>query len=73
MLIMSKHLALYFHQVFELTDRIYQACRKKFGSKQHMWEKLRTAIAWFVFRTWDFLLNFVLTPTKYSPAITDSG
>ena len=65
--------AFYFHQVFELTDRIYQACRKKFGSKQHMWEKLRTAIAWFVFRSWDFLLNFVLTPTKYSPAITDSG
>ncbi len=59
-------LAFYFHQIFELTDRIYQACRKKFGSKRHMWEKLRTAIGWFVFESWDLLLDFVLTPTKYS-------
>ena len=66
-------LAFYFHQIFELTDRLYQACRKKFGSKRHMWETIRTAIKWFVFESWEFLLNFVLEPTRYTPTITDSG
>jgi hypothetical protein len=58
-------LAFYFHQIFELTDRLYQACRKKFGSKRHMWEKIRTALSWFVFDSWEAVLNFVLTPKKY--------
>ena len=31
-------IAFYFHQIFELTDRLYQACRKKFGSKRHLWK-----------------------------------
>lgn len=66
-------LAFYFHQIFELTDSLYQACRKKFGSKRHMWETIRTAIKWFVFESWELLLNFVLEPTRYSPTITDSG
>jgi len=58
-------LAFYFHQIFELTDRLYQACRVKFGSKRHMWEKLRSAISWFVFESWEFMLNAVLAPEKY--------
>ena len=58
-------LAFYFHQIFELTDRLYQACRKKFGSKRHMWETIRTAIKWFIFESWEAVLNFVLTPKKY--------
>ena len=66
-------LAFYFHQIFELTDRLYQACRKKFGSKRHMWETIRAAIKWFVFENWELLLNFVLEPTRYTPTITDSG
>ncbi len=66
-------LAFYFHQIFELTDRTYQACRKKFGSKRHMWETLRTYTKLFVFESWEFLLNFALTPTRYSPTITASG
>lgn len=65
-------LAFYFHQIFELTDRTYQACRKKFGSKRHMWEKLRSAIAWFVFESWDLLLDFVLTPTTYCQPLRKS-
>jgi len=66
-------LAFYFHQIFEMTDRLYQACRKKFGSKRHMWETLRTYIKLFVFASWDFLLNFALEPTRYTPTITDPG
>ena len=57
--------AFYFHQIFELTDGLYQACRKKFGSKAHMWETLRAYIKILVFDTWDHLLDFSYTPTKY--------
>ena len=66
-------LAFYFHQIFELTDRLYQACRKKFGSKRHMWDTLRAYIKLFVFASWDFLLNFALEPTRYTPMIIGPG
>ncbi len=66
-------LAFYFHQVFELTDQVYQACRKEFGSKRNMWWKLSSYIQLFVFESWELLLDFALTPTKYSPTITSPG
>ena len=53
-------LAFFAHQVFELTDKTFVACRQKFGSKQYLWEKLRSAIEWFIFTSWQDLLNFVL-------------
>lgn len=31
-------LAFFLHQIQELTEPLYQACRKKHGSKQHLWE-----------------------------------
>ncbi len=63
-------LAFFFHQIFELTDSLYQACRKKFGSKRHMWETLRSYIKILIFETWEFLLDFALRPTKYKPSLT---
>ena len=39
-------------------DGLYQECRKKFGSKQHMWETLRAYIKIFLFHSWDNLLKF---------------
>jgi hypothetical protein len=58
-------IAFYFHQIFELTDQLYQGCRKKFGSKRHMWETLRSYIKILIFETWEHLLDFALTPTRY--------
>lgn len=58
-------LAFFFHQIFELTDRLYQECRKKFGSKRHMWENLRSFIKLFVFDTWEFFLVFAMEPAKH--------
>ncbi|MCK4608721.1 MAG: hypothetical protein KAT71_04495, partial [Gammaproteobacteria bacterium] len=55
-------LAFYFHQIFELTDKQYQACRNKFGSKKHLWEKLRAYIDILIFDTWEILLDFALKP-----------
>ena len=58
-------LAFYFHQIFELTDGAYQACRKKFGSKRNLWEKLRGAIGFFIFESWERLIGFLLEPDDY--------
>jgi hypothetical protein len=53
-------LAFYCHQIFELTDKAYQACRERYGSKQSLWETLRVAIQFFIFNSWEALLNFLL-------------
>lgn len=58
-------LAFFIHQIFELTSRLYQTCRKKFGSKRHLWETLRAYIKIIVFRTWEALLEFAWAPLEY--------
>jgi len=58
-------LAFFFHQIFELTDSTYQACRTKFGSKRHMWESLRAYIKILIFTSWQQLMDFALKPTDY--------
>jgi len=63
-------LAFFFHQIFELTDRLYQASRVKFGSKRHMWETLRSYIKIIIFDTWEFLLEFALEPDNYNVTCT---
>ena len=60
--------AFFFHQIFELTDGLYQACRKKFGSKRHMWETLRAYIKILLFDTWQLLLEFALNPKRFNPS-----
>ncbi|GBE34788.1 transposase DDE domain protein [bacterium BMS3Bbin06] len=37
-------LAFFVHQIFELTDILYQQCRVKFGSKRNLWDHLRASI-----------------------------
>jgi len=59
-------LSFYFHQIFELTDSLYQLCRKKFGSKSHMWETLRSYIKILVFEKWEHLLDFAYRPSAYN-------
>lgn len=66
-------LAFFTHQIFELTDRQYKACRKKLGSKKHLWETIRSYIKIIVFDTWEVLLEFVLTPTAYRLSPLDSS
>lgn len=59
--------AFLFHQIFELTDCMYQACRQKFGSKKEMWNTLRSYARILVFASWEMLMDFALKPTKYNP------
>lgn len=58
-------LAFTMHQIFELTDKLYQACRKKCGSKKHLWETIRSYIKIIIFDAWELLLEFVLKPTGF--------
>lgn len=55
-------MAFSMHQIFEMTDRLYQECRKKLGSKVYMWSVLRHNIRLIVFDSWEHLLGFALTP-----------
>lgn len=59
-------LAFFFHQILEATDDLYKASRKKFGSKRHMWETLRSYIKIIIFDTWEKLLSFALVPKQYN-------
>ena len=58
-------IAFAFHQVFELTDKLYQECQKSFHNKRHLWETLRAYLKILVFATWESLLNFSLDPERY--------
>lgn len=62
-------LAFFFHQIFELTDRLYQSCRQKFGSKTHLWQSLRSYIEIMIFASFEQLLLFSFKPpqTKAPP------
>jgi hypothetical protein len=60
-------IAFAFHQVFELTDKLYQICRKELGSKKNLWEHFRAYLKLFVFDTWEALLSFTLNPEHYLP------
>jgi len=60
-------IAFSFYQVFELTDKLYQTCRKALGSKKNLWDNLRAYIKLFAFDTWEDLLNFTLNPEHYLP------
>jgi hypothetical protein len=58
-------LAFFMHQIFELTDKLYQQCRVKFGSKRNLWECLRNVIRVLIFPDWEILLQRVLRPSEF--------
>lgn len=58
-------LAFLFHQVFELTDGLYQACRTACVSKHFLWERLRGKIDILIFESWEQLLDMTLNPDDY--------
>jgi hypothetical protein len=58
-------IAFYMHQIAELTDELFQACRAKLRAKYALWEELRSAIKWFVFDSFEQLFTFILNPKKF--------
>lgn len=55
-------LAFFVHQILELTDPLFQACRQKFSSRKEFWNQLRCTVRIVVFRSWRHLLEFVRDP-----------
>lgn len=58
-------LAFFVHQILELTDNLYQECRKAFGSKRNLWDHLRTGIHLLILPDWETLLLRVLRPREF--------
>jgi hypothetical protein len=58
-------LAFSMHQIFELTDSLYQACREKLGSKRNLWDHLRVSMRMLIFPDWETLLARVRTPSDF--------
>jgi hypothetical protein len=63
-------LAFYFHQIFELTDGVYQACRRSFGSKSHLWENFRSTLRILLVDDWAHLMDLLLNPDSYEVTAT---
>ena len=61
-------LAFYMHQIFELTDRLYQQCRLKASSRKEFFALLRHMFQILLFRNWQHMLNFIhAPPERYAP------
>lgn len=58
-------LAFFMHQIFELTDKLYQACRQKLGSKRNLWDHLRVSMRMLIFPDWETLLARVHRPSDF--------
>jgi len=58
-------IAFYMHQIAELTDELFQACRTKLRTRYDFWEKVRSAISWFVFDSFEHLFTFILNPKDF--------
>ena len=57
--------AFFMHQIFELTDDLYQQYRVKLGSRRALWERLRSVIFILIFPAWETLLQRVLRPSEF--------
>jgi len=59
-------LAFTLHQIAELCDNFFKACRKKAGSKRSLWEKFRTFISTAIYKNWEQLLKYFLNYDGYN-------
>lgn len=56
-------LAFLVHQILELTDSLFQACRKKFSSRKEFFNQLRCMVRIILFISWRHLMMYVRDPT----------
>ncbi len=61
-LLLFNFLAFLMHQIFELSDRLYQQCRGKFTSRKEYWNQLRCTIRILIFPSFESLLKFIIDP-----------
>ena len=60
-------LAFFFHQIFELTDRLYQDCRSKLSSRKEYWNQLHCTFRILIFKNWEQLLSYRVDPPPLEP------
>jgi len=65
-------LAFFFHQIFELTDPAYQLCRRSMGSKTHLWETFRVLIRYFIFESWNDLMQKLMSGRGGIPFLSEN-
>ena len=61
-------LAFFFHQIFQLSDGLYQETRRGFSARQEFWNCIRSTFRLFVFSSWEQLLERINGPPQ--PMIT---
>lgn len=66
-LLLFNFLAFLMHQIFELSDRLYQKCRSKFTSRKEYWNQLRCTIRILIFPSFESLLTFIIDPENGIP------
>jgi hypothetical protein len=69
---LSTLLAFFLHQILELCDEAYQQCRKAFGSKRNLWERIRQVTCMFIIPDWYWLFAWCLDPKNKEFTLDDS-
>ena len=55
-------LAFFFHQIFELTDLLYQTARAGFSARVEFWNAIRSVFRFFLFVSWEQILEKMNSP-----------
>ena len=58
-------IAFFMHQIFQLTDRLYQNCRAKFSARIEYWNQIRCTLRVILFDSWEHLLLYIHSPPEY--------
>jgi hypothetical protein len=61
-------LAFLWHQILELTDRLFQQARRRWGSRRHLWEHLRTVMDLWLVSSWWQMVQMTLSDEPDAPA-----
>ena len=57
-------LAFFLHQIFELSDTLYQSARATFSAKVEYWKTIRAAFRLILFDSWENLLERINSPPE---------
>jgi len=61
-------LAFFAHQIFQKVDGLYQMARDRFSSRIEFWNATRSAFRFFLFESWDHVLERMNSPPQpYTP------
>ena len=56
-------IAFSMHQIIELMDPLFKKARAKFSARKEFWNQLRCMIRIIIFRNWESLLQFIISPS----------